>query len=445
MKKNDTVIGICENYTYEGMGVVRVDGFPLFVKGLLVKEKALIKVVKVKKTYGYGRIQELLDESDQRCVPPCPLAKNCGGCQLQHMSYQEQLRFKQQKVQDVIDRIAKIEMAVYPVKGMERPYFYRNKAQIPFRMIDGMLHSGFYRINSNEIVDMEECRIQSPLINQIYQDIKKCFLRYPELLASLRHVLIKHAFNKEEIMVVLISRNNDHPAWKIVAEQMAQQHPQIKSVILNINERNDNVILGEKEVLLYGRDYIIDTMADYSFHISSKSFYQVNPIQTKVLYETALDACRLQGGETVLDLYCGVGTISMFLARYAKKVIGIEIVEAAIINAKANAKRNGITNIEFVCSDAAAYAKQIAGQGMRPDVVCVDPPRKGCAESVLRDIVSMHPQRIVYVSCDPGTLARDLHLLDEWGYRCEMVQPVDMFPQTYSVECVAALVKKEPM
>lgn len=443
MKKNDTVIGICENYTHDGMGVVRIDGFPLFVKGLLVNEKALIKVVKMKKTYGYGRIQTLLDESEQRRVPPCPLAKSCGGCQLQHMSYEEQLRFKQQKVQNMMDRIAQLDITVLPVKGMETPYFYRNKAQIPFRVNDGVLHSGFYRINSNDIVDMEECRIQSAMINTIYQDAKSILQQYPQLLAKMRHVLIKHAFYTDEIMVVVISHPLVDPAWKVFAKQLAQRHPQIKSVMLNINDRNDNVILGEEEHVLFGKDYIRDTMADFSFHISAKSFYQVNPVQTRVLYETALKACQLQGDETVLDLYCGVGTISMFLANHAKKVIGIEIVEAAISNAKANAVRNGISNITFVCSDAAAYAKEVAEQGMHVDVICVDPPRKGCAESVLRDMVSMQPKRIVYVSCDPGTLARDLRLLDAFGYHCEMVQPVDMFPQTNSVECVATLSKKE--
>lgn len=442
MKKNDTLIGTCENYTYDGMGVVKADGFPLFVKGLLVNEKALIGVTKLKKTYGYARIIELLDSSDARKVPACPIAKACGGCQLQHMSYDEQLRFKRQKVQDVIKRIAHLDLEVLPVKGMEEPYFYRNKAQIPFCYTDGHLHSGFYRINSNTIIDMDTCCIQSKEINQIYADVRQVLLRYPHLAYSLRHVLIKHAVYKDEIMLVFISRPNDSQDWNALAREMVSLHSKIQSVMLNINDRKDNVILGEKEICLYGRDYIVDQMADFLFHISAKSFYQVNPVQTKVLYDTALQTCQLSGQEIVIDLYCGVGTISMFLAKHAKKVIGIEIVPSAIRNAKANAKRNEIHNIEFICSDATAYAKKLAQEKMHPDVVCVDPPRKGCAKSVLEDIVSMQPKRIVYVSCDPGTLARDLRILEDLGYHCEMVQPVDMFPQTHSIENVALLTKE---
>ena len=218
-------------------------------------------------------------------------------------------------------------------------------------------------------------------------------------------------------------------------------HPQITSVLLNINDRSDNVILGEEEILLAGRAYIEDQMEGLSFHISAKSFYQVNPSQTRVLYQTALEACGLSGTETVLDLYCGVGTISLFLARHAKKVVGIEIVEPAIRNAKENARRNGITNVEFICSDAAAYARTVVQEGIHPDVICVDPPRKGCAKSVLEDIVRMAPKRIVYVSCDPGTLARDLRILEDLGYETTWVQPVDMFPQTHSVETVVLLSK----
>lgn len=443
MKKNDAFLTTCENYTYEGLGVVRVDGFPLFVKGLLAGERAWVAVTKLKKTYGYARIVEVLDASPQRRQPSCPLAARCGGCQLQHMSYEEQLRFKRQKVQDVIDRIAQLPLEVRPVRGMELPYFYRNKAQIPFRMEKGELHSGFYRINSNDIIDMEVCAIQSHAINAVYADVRRLLKERPALWEGLRHVLIKHAFEGKELMVVFISRPSGPSAWKELATELMRLHPQITSVLLNINDRSDNVILGEEEILLAGRAYIEDQMEGLSFHISAKSFYQVNPPQTRVLYQTALEACGLSGTETVLDLYCGVGTISLFLARHAKKVVGIEIVEPAIRNAKENARRNGITNVEFICSDAAAYARTVVQEGIHPDVICVDPPRKGCAKSVLEDIVRMAPERIVYVSCDPGTLARDLRILEDLGYETTWVQPVDMFPQTHSVETVVLLSKGE--
>lgn len=442
MKKNETFTAVCENYTYDGMGVVRLDGFPFFVKGLMQGEKAFLAVTKVKKTYGYARVVELLDESLQRVTPSCPLAKRCGGCQLQHMSYEEQLTFKQHKVQEVMKRIGHLDLEVLPVKGMDTPFFYRNKAQIPFRLESDGLHCGFYRINSNDIIDMDVCAIQSTAINAVYADVRKLLEQDEKTASLMRHVLIKHAFATKEMMVVFITRKNDAAKLKKIGEQLIRLHPNIKSVIMNINERKDNVILGDQETVLCGKEYITDQMETFSFHISSRSFYQVNPVQTKVLYETALKACQLHGDETVLDLYCGVGTISMFLARHAKKVIGIEIVGPAIVNAKENARRNNITNVEFICSDAADYAKKVVDNKIKLDVVCVDPPRKGCTASVLENIVQMTPKRIVYVSCDAATLARDLHILEGLGYKTEMVQPVDMFPQTYSVECVALLSQK---
>lgn len=443
MKKNETFTAVCENYTYDGMGVVRLDGFPFFVKGLMQGEKAFLVVTKVKKTYGYARVVELLDESLQRVTPSCPLAKRCGGCQLQHMSYEEQLTFKQHKVQEVMKRIGHLDLEVLPVKGMDTPFFYRNKAQIPFRLESDGLHCGFYRINSNDIIDMDVCAIQSTAINAVYADVRKLLEQDEKTASLMRHVLIKHAFATKEMMVVFITRKNDAAKLKKIGEQLIRLHPNIKSVIMNINERKDNVILGDQETVLCGKEYITDQMETFSFHISSRSFYQVNPVQTKVLYETALKACQLHGDETVLDLYCGVGTISMFLARHAKKVIGIEIVGPAIVNAKENARRNNITNVEFICSDAADYAKKVVDNKIKLDVVCVDPPRKGCAASVLENIVQMSPKRIVYVSCDAATLARDLHILEGLGYKTQMVQPVDMFPQTYSVETVVLLSKGE--
>lgn len=442
MKKNDTFIGTCENYTYDGLGVVKQNGIPFFVKGILRGERGVIGITKLKQKYGYGRLVELLDASKQRRIPACPQARVCGGCQLQHMKYEEQLYFKRQKVQDVMQRIGGLSLEVNPVLGMEEPFFYRNKAQIPIGVRDQRLISGFYRLNSNDIIDMDSCCIQSHAINRIFSVVREELEQARELWDSMRHVLLKHAFANDEVMVVFICRRDESERLRPISERLMKRCPQVKSCVLNVNTRCDNVILGEEEVLLAGREVIGDAIDTLTFHISAKSFYQVNPVQTKVLYERALAFCGLSGTETVLDLYCGVGTISMFLAKRAKRVIGIEIVEQAIRNAKENAARNRIANVEFVCSDAAAYAKQVARTGMRPDVVCVDPPRKGCAQEVLEAIAAMGPKRVVYVSCDAATLARDLRVLGELGYETRQIQPVDMFPQTYHVETVALLQRR---
>ncbi len=441
MKKNDKFIGICNGYTKDGYGVVKVDGFPLFVKGMMDQEEAELVVTLVKKTYGYAKVLKLLKSNEERREPICPIAKQCGGCQLQHMSYKEQLSFKKQKVQDVMDRIAKIKIQVEDTLGMQEPYYYRNKGQIPVGIQKGNVVTGFYRINSNAIIDTDCCKIQSEKINNVLQQMKKLFRKY-ENAVVFRHLLIKHAFVTNEIMVVWITRQPTFPHMKEMAQDLVEAIPEIKSVIVNVNTRKDNVILGNDEYLVYGKDSIVDEIDGLQFHISSKSFYQVNPVQTKVLYGKALEFCQLNGNETVIDLYCGVGTISMFLAKKAGKVIGVEIVEQAIENAKDNAKRNHLDNVEFICSDAASYAKKLSEEGMKPDVVVVDPPRKGCDITTLESIVTMSPKRLVYVSCDPATLARDIQILEQHNYHAEIVQPVDMFPFTHHVETIVLLSRK---
>ena len=441
MKKNEHVFGVCSGYTSDGHGVVKIDGFPLFVKGMMDKESGELVVTLVKKSYGFARLLKLDKVNEERVNPACPIAKQCGGCQLQHMSYKEQLAFKKQKVQDVIERIAKLNVQVEDVLGMAQPDHYRNKGQIPVGVVKGQVVTGFYRINSNTIIDTDSCGIQSEKINAVLQTMRSLFKKYGNA-GVFRHLLIKHAFVTGEVMVVWIVRQKKFAHREEMVQELVQTIPEIKSVVLNLNTREDNVILGKQEEVLYGESFITDEINGLKVHISAKSFYQVNPVQTKVLYGKALEFCNLKGNETVIDLYCGVGTISMFLAQKAGKVIGIEIVGPAIVNAKENARRNNITNVEFICSDAADYAKKVVDNKIKLDVVCVDPPRKGCAASVLENIVQMSPKRIVYVSCDAATLARDLHILEGLGYKTQMVQPVDMFPQTYSVECVALLSRK---
>ncbi|MDE6195747.1 MAG: 23S rRNA (uracil(1939)-C(5))-methyltransferase RlmD [Erysipelotrichaceae bacterium] len=440
MKKNDRVTGICESYTFDGHGVVKINGFPLFVKGILKGEEAEIVITKLKKTYGFGKWVRLLQESKERVEPMCSLAKQCGGCQLQHMSLKEQKAFKKQRVEDVLRRIGGIDVRVEDVLSMEEPFFYRNKGQIPIQEHVGEVKMGFYRIHSNEVVDMDECPIQSRRINEVVKEVRSLFKQYP-IASYFRHILVKHAFSNDQIMVVLIARQRDIPKIKALVQELVARIPNIKSVLLQVNKREDNVILGDEEYLLYGSDRIVDKLQNLSFQISSRSFYQVNPVQTEVLYGKVLEFARLQGTETVLDLYCGVGTISMFLAQKAKSVIGIEVVPEAIEDAKMNAYMNGIENISFICSDAARYATQVSEEGQKIDVVVVDPPRKGCDEETLQSIARMDPKRLVYVSCDPATLARDLKVLGQLGFKVEKVQPVDMFGQTYHVETIVLLSK----
>lgn len=442
MKKNDHIIAKCENYTNDGHGVVKIDGYPLFVKGMMQDEEGEIIVTLMKKTYGYGKLHRIIKSSPMRIQPICPLAKQCGGCQLQHMSYEAQCQFKTQKVKDVMQRIAKSNAPVLDVLPASSTLHYRNKGQVPIGFDGTKANMGFYRLNSNQIIDCHHCYIQSEKINQIMETFRTLIDNY-DLASYFRHLLVKDGFESKQLMVVFIARTKKIPYLKQLCQDLVEHHPDIQTIVLNINQRDDNVILGEKEIVLYGNGQIYDILDGLQFSISSKSFYQVNPMQTKVLYQTALDFAQLEGNETVIDLYCGVGTISMFLARKAKKVIGIEIVDAAIQDAKRNAQLNHISNIEFYCSDAGTYAKKLSDAHFIPDVVVVDPPRKGCDALTLDSIVMMQPKRIVYVSCDPATLARDIQILETKGYHCEKVQPVDMFPCTHHVESVCLMSRKE--
>ena len=436
MKKNEHVTGTCVNYTFEGLGVVKVEGFPLFVKDMLVGECGEIVVTQVRKNFGYGRLLKLDRESSERAVPRCPIFKQCGGCQLQHFSLVELQRFKTQRVKDAIERIGGLDCHVEDAMMMEDGWYYRNKGQVPVGLDKaGKTVCGFYRINSNDIIDMDECLIQHELINKSVQCMKRLIGEFGNV-EVFRHLLVKVGFSTGEVMVVFIVREKRVKELSLMAEQLVAEVPEVKSVILNLNQRCDNVILGEEEVLLYGERVIHDVLDGLSFEISSKSFYQINPAQTVKLYQKAVAFAGLSKDDRVVDLYCGIGTITQFMARKAAHVQGVEVVAAAIEDAKRNAARNGIVNVDFVCADAGEYAERIAAEGKRVDVVCVDPPRKGCDQKTLDAILTIDPKRIVYVSCDPSTLARDLRFLSEHGYGVEKVQPVDMFPWTYHIEVV---------
>ncbi|MBD8006600.1 23S rRNA (uracil(1939)-C(5))-methyltransferase RlmD [Bacillus norwichensis] len=447
IKKNDEIDVIFEDLTHDGKGVAKVDGYPLFVANALPGEKAKIKVSKLNKGYGFGRLVDLYERSAFRIEPACPIFADCGGCQLQHLSYEGQLQAKEKQVRDVLERIGKLEnVKVHPVLGMENPWHYRNKAQVPIGEHEGGLVGGFYKQRSHEIVDMEACLIQQEENDAVLQKVKSIcgefgIRAYNEKThkGTLRHIMVRSGKVTGEIMVVLITRTPDIPNRRKLVERIVKEVPGIKSVVQNVNTKRTNVIFGEQTNVLWGEEVIYDYIGDVKFVISARSFYQVNPEQTKVLYDKALEYAGLNGEETVIDAYCGIGTISLFLAQRAKKVYGVEIVSEAIEDARRNAELNDITNVEFEVGEAEKVIPRWYEQGVKADVLVVDPPRKGCDETLLQTIIEMKPEKVVYVSCNPATLARDLRVLEDGGYETMQVQPVDMFPQSVHVEAVALL------
>lgn len=457
VSKNEDVEVDIIGLTHEGEGVGRVDGYTLFIGGALPGERVRAKVLKVKKQYGYAKLIELVIASPDRIAPPCEIYKQCGGCQLQHWSYEAQLDWKRQHVVDNLERIGKLEVggaegiAVHPTLGMRDPWGYRNKAQVPMGMSEeGGLIGGFYARNSHRIIDMDACLIQHDQNDDIVRRVKAIgrdlgVMAYNEETGEglLRHVVVRVGFRTGELMVVLVTNGPKIPRVDAWIEAIRAQVPGVESICQNINTKRTNVIFGDVTKTLWGRDVIYDYIGDVKFAISARSFYQVNPVQTEVLYGKTLDYAGLTGSETVIDAYCGIGTISLFLAQHAKRVYGVEIVPEAIEDARENAALNGIANAEFAVGAAEDVMPRWLEQGVSPDVVVVDPPRKGCDERLLDTLLTMQPERIVYVSCNPATLARDLRVLEDGGYAVKEVQPVDMFPWTVHVESVALLVRNE--
>ncbi|MCK6255429.1 23S rRNA (uracil(1939)-C(5))-methyltransferase RlmD [Fictibacillus sp. KIGAM418] len=452
VSKNEIIDVEFVDLTHDGAGVAKVDGFPLFVPNGLPGEKAKIKVVNVKKGYGFGRLMELTEESGQRVDPPCPIYKWCGGCQLQHLSYEGQLEFKRKQVEDVLQRIGKLEnVPVLPTLGMgDEPWRYRNKAQVPVGEREGQLITGFYQKRSHEIVEMDSCIITGDTADEAIQAVKDILNKYgispyeeKRHKGIIRHIIARYGKTTNELMIVLVTNGKDLLNRKKIVDDIVSTIPQIKSVVQNINTRRTNVIFGDETKVLWGSEYIYDYIGDIKFAISARSFYQINPEQTKVLYDQALKYADLTGDETVIDAYCGIGTISLFLAQKAKKVYGVEIVPEAIEDARRNAELNGLDNAEFAVGESEVVIPGLKEQGITPDVIVVDPPRKGCDEALLQTIIEMKPKRVVYVSCNPSTLARDLRILEDGGFKTVEVQPVDMFPQTTHVECVAQIILKE--
>ncbi|MFL0249037.1 23S rRNA (uracil(1939)-C(5))-methyltransferase RlmD [Clostridium neuense] len=432
-----------------GEGIGKIDNFTVFVKGAVKGEKVKVKITKVSKNFAFGRVMDIIEKSKDRIEPICPAYKRCGGCQMQHLSYEVQLEFKKQKVIDCIERIGKIKMnsvTVHDTIGMEPPYYYRNKVQLPVGEKNGEVQIGFYAERSHEIIDIDKCHIQFEAANEMIKFVKEWMNKfkiksYDEQTGkgTLRHIMIRKGFKTGQIMLVLVTVNEALPHKKELIERLTQNIDGITGIIQNINSKKTNVILGEKEITLWGDDQIQDYIGKFKFNISSKSFFQVNPVQTEKLYAAALKYAGLTGKEIVFDAYCGTGTISLFLSQNAKMVYGVEIIPEAIENAKINAAQNKVSNTEFIVGKSEDEIPKLIERGIKPEVVVVDPPRKGCEKILLESIANAEPRTIVYVSCDPATLGRDLGILSELGYKVEEVQPVDMFPWTGHVENVVKL------
>ena len=450
VKKNDYIEVVFEDLTHDGAGVAKVDGYPIFVANALPGEKANVKVTKTNNGYGFGRLMEILEKSPERVEILMEDRDKYGGCQIQHLSYEGQLKFKEKQVREVMARIGKLQdVTIHPIIGMDEPLHYRNKAQVPVGEKDGKLIAGFFKPRSHDIVETRESIIQHVKINEAVQVVKDIFSElgipaYNEKTHKgvLRHIMARHGKQTDELMVVLVTRTSSIPFVEKVTKEIVARLPHVKSIVQNINSKKTNVILGDEAHVLWGSEVIYDFIGNVKFAISAKSFYQVNPEQTKVLYEKALEYAELTGEETVIDAYCGIGTISLFLAQKAKKVFGVEIVPEAIEDARRNAELNDITNVEFAVGPAETVITDWYKEGNTADVLVVDPPRKGCDETLLHTIIEMKPKKVVYVSCNPGTLARDLRILEDGGYKTVEVQPVDMFPMTTHVECVSKLVLK---
>ena len=452
-RKNDLVTLEIEDCGIDGEGIGKADGFTVFVKDAVIGDTVTAKIIKAKKNYGYGRLMEVLKPSPYRVEPKCEFARQCGGCQLQALSYDQQLVFKTNKVKGHLERIGGFtDIPMEPIIGMDELFHYRNKAQFPVgRNKEGKIVTGFYAGRTHNIIENRDCALgvaeNKEVLDRVIAHMEKYGIEpYNEATGKglVRHVLIRYGYFTKEVMVCLILNGNKLPKEEQLVKSLCEI-PGMTSITINVNKKRSNVILGEEICLLWGQEYITDRIGDISYQISPLSFYQVNPMQTQKLYAKALEYADLHGEETVWDLYCGIGTISLFLAQKAKFVRGVEIVPAAIENAKENAKLNGLENTEFFVGKAEeVLPREYKKNGVYADVIVVDPPRKGCDETLLETMIEMNPERIVYVSCDSATLARDLKYLCERGYELRKVCPVDQFGMTVHVETVVLLSQQKP-
>lgn len=447
LKKNEIIRLTIDGITNEGNGVGRYEGMAVFVPYTAIGDEISCKIVKLKKTFAYGIIDKIIIPSKDRIESDCCTYKKCGGCSFRHMSYEAELKAKQSFVSDAFERIGKLDINLDDILGCEEIYHYRNKAQYPVCEKDGRLECGFYSKRSHRVVDNNTCFLQPEIFNEIAGSTvrllnEKGFTAYNEESGKgmIRHIYIRHGFHTKEIMLCIVAVKND-TRFKIISEEIAKMFPEIKSIVLNINPDKTNVVLGRRNEVLFGEGYITDIMCGNKVQISPHSFYQINTAQAEKLYGIVKAYADLKGDETLLDLYCGTGTIGFSLARDVKKLIGVEIVSDAIKNAKLNAKLNAIDNAEFICGDAGSVANKLSERGEAPDIIIADPARKGCDSVSLDAMLKMSPKKIVMVSCNPSTAARDVKYLCDNGYKAVKGQAVDMFPRTGHVECVVLMTK----
>lgn len=449
LKKNQIHNVNIESYSSEAMGVCRINGHAVFVPGTLEGESCRIKLVKVGSSANYARLESVLNASDLRLAPECPHFTKCGGCDTWHMDYAEELRFKLGKVNNALSHIGKQTVLATEILGADSVYNYRNKGILAVGAVDGRIRAGFFRQRSHELIPAEDCLIQNPMCAKAAKCVtafmeENAVPPYDELSGKgvVRHIFCRRAYYGSDAVVCIVAARGFGERTGALVERLLHDCPELSGIVLNINKSRGNTVLSGDFYTLWGKDTITDSLRGIKFDIAPQAFYQINPPQAEKLYGKALEYANLRGGELVFDLYCGAGTISLCLAQCADRVIGAEIVPQAIENAKLNAANNSIHNAEFICADAGKAAEELAQRGLKPDLVVVDPPRKGMDEAAVKAVASMKPERIVYVSCNCATMARDILRFNELGYVLERACAVDMFPRTSHVECVSRLVMK---
>ena len=446
VKKNDELIIDVIDYGANGEGIAKINGYTIFVMGALKGEKCKIHILKVLKTHAFAKVIQLIEKSSKRVEPDCSTFNRCGGCDLRHIAYSETLKIKQEKVQNLVNKMLKNKVKVNETVGMENPTFYRNKAIYPVTQDKKV---GIFAKRSHNIIPINECKIQT----KISQEISKYILDnwkdsiYDEETGKglLRNIMVREGFKTDEIMLVLVQngeKNVFETNSKLKIENVIKEFPKIKTIVINVNTEKTNVVLSRKNIIVYGDGTITDRLGDYEFKISPNSFYQVNPVQTEKLYNLAIEGAKLKKDDILCDLYCGIGTIGIFASKYVKKVYGVEIVEEAIKDAKQNAEINNVDNIEFIQGDVEVAFNKMLDNGVKPSVVIVDPPRKGLDSKTVQNLCDLKLDRLVYVSCNPATLMRDLQVLED-VYKIDSITPVDNFCYSSHIECVAVLEIKE--